>query len=414
VSPRLPDGDGAAPGAPEPGSGQARARGGGLGRLALVTGLWSFGVAISEPFLNAFLWSLGSGWTGIGLFQLAQHLGMVCTFPAGGWLAKRVDRRLPLRLAGLAVAGALLLTLRLSRAAPRHLLGIGFALGVGWGFYWLAQFVFSFDLTAGAWRDRWQGVLGAFGNAADVLAPLAAAAIVAEAGRPAGFSLLFGAAVALLAAALLATRGLPGGATPGRFRLLAAASRAAAGPGWPSVLLAQLALAVRDGAYLFAPSLLVFVLSGSVVDLGAYLAATEVASLAAYAAHARWGTPRLRLASLSAGCLASAAAGSLLALGLSLPLAWSFGLLSAALQPLLRVPVEAVTLDVIGRAADPAGLRVELTVVKEVAVNAARVLSVGAMTLVAARAGTPAVRWWLAGVSVSPWAAWWALRRLGA
>lgn len=378
-----------------------------------VTALWTFGIAIADPFLDAYLWSLRSSWVLIGTFNLAQYLAMVFTFPLAGWLAKRRGARLPLRLAVLAVAATFLSALALGPAAPRQVLGLGLALGAGWGLYWLAQFVFSLDLTVqGRGRDRWQSLAGLLNTGSGLLAPLAAGSIVAAAGRMAGFRWLLAAGLGFLAAALIAAVRLPVRREAEPYRLRSAMPGLHAPGRWAHVLLAHLALALRDGVYLFAPALLIFALSGSALNLGAYLSATQLASLGAYAAFERWGTPELRRPALVLGSILSTAAGLILAAGLDVTRVWAFGLLAAALRPLLRVPIESLTLDVIARRSGTSASRVEHTVVKEVAVNAARVVSIGAMVAVIASAGPGVVRWWLAGVSVTPWFACWALRRL--
>lgn len=421
----------------------------GLGALAAVTGLWTFGVALSAPFLDAYLWTLHASWVILGLFNLAQYLAMVFTFPVAGRLARRRGARLPLRAAAVAVAAALILTLILGVSAPHHVVAIGLALGIGWGLYWLAQFVFSIDLTRrGEGRDRWQSLAGALDTGSGLVAPLIAGAIAA-AGDWAGFrGLLLVTLGVLLLAALLTSR-LPAGSAATKTRVTearrtgwlpgllgAAAARRDAplarnrarasgsstlGPAsaarderslriWRHILQAHAVLAVRDGAYLFAPALLVYVVSGSTLDLGAFLAATKGASLLAYAVLGRWGGPARRRPAMLAGSALSVAAGATLALGLSQPVLWVFGLLIAALGPCLSVPLESCTLDVIALLAGDAGGRVDRTVAKEVAVNAARVVGVGAMVVTVAFLGAGAVRWWLVAVAPLPWVAWLAMR----
>lgn len=381
--------------------------------LALVGGLWSLGVAVSEPFLNAYLWSAGSGWAGIAWFKLSQYVAMVLVFPVAGWLARRAGPRLPLRVAAAAVGTALALTAWLGGAAQRHLLGLGLLLGAGWALYWLAQLVLAVDLTVGAWRDRWQGLLRGLGRLAGVVAPLAAGGVVAALGRPRGFTWLFVAGLALLAASALASLALPppGPSPPDAVDWRLALPGRRRDRDWSAVLLAHLALAWRDGVFFFVPALLIFTLSGSALDMGAYLAGTQALSLTVCAVHARWGGPGLRRASLLAGCAGATAAAVLLCLGSDLAFVWGFGWLATGLQPLLRVPAEAVAVEVIGRRPE---LRVERTVVKEVSVNAARALSVAALLLVVEGAGPGGIRWWLVATSAAPWLAWLSLRGIAA
>jgi hypothetical protein len=236
-----------------------------------------------------------------------------------------------------------------------------------------------------------------------------------------GFRWLLATALAFVGGALLAAFRLPRrSAGRGPFRTAAALPgwrRDAAGnpaeAGWRAVLVAQVAVALRDGVYLFAPALLVYSLSGSALDLGVYVTATQVITLASYAALGRWSRPARRREVLLLGSALSTAAGILLIRPLTVDAAWAFGLYAAAVQPLLGVPLEACTLDVIDlRQLARPGTRVEHTVLKEVLVNGMRVVSVGALVLAVAGSGPAAVRWWLAAVSAAPWLAWAALRRM--
>lgn len=404
---------GDAPVTPQPGAADERSPGLPPAAFVVSTALWSFGVAVAEPFLNAYLWSLRSTWVLIGLFNLAQYLAMVLTFPAAGRLAKRRGAGASLRLAMLAVVLAFLSALVLGRSAPRYALGLGLLLGMGWGLYWLAEYVFSLDLTGrGSGRDRWQSLLGLLTTGSGLVAPLAAGSIVAAAGGIAGFRWLLAAALALIAVAAAVAGHLPARRLAAPFRLWAGWPGQRRNDPWARVLAAQMALALSDGVYLFAPALLVFTLSGSALDLGVYLTATQSVSLAAYLAGERWGAPARRRPALLLGSLLSTAAGLMLVLGFGTALVWGFGLATSALLPLLRVPIEACTLDVIAARTGPDGTGVEHTALKEMTVNAARTVSVGVMVLAVAWAGPAAVRWFLAGVSVCPWCAWWSLRQV--
>ncbi|HVB10890.1 MAG TPA: hypothetical protein VNM16_11060 [Bacillota bacterium] len=386
----------------------------GLVRLGVATGLWTFGVSLSAPFLDAYLWSLHPSWTLIAEFNLAQFGAMVVTFPVAGWLARRRGAALPLRCAAVVIAVAVGAFLAFGAAAPRHVVGLGILLGVGWGLYWLAQFVLNIDFTQpGPGRDRWQAVAGLMTTAAGLAAPLAAGILVAAAGRVLGFRWLLSGGLTFLAASLLVAAGLPS-APGGAFPFRAAVPNRVADP-WGYLLLAHGALGLRDGVYLFAPALLVFALSGSVLDLGVYLAVTQGVSMATYAAHSRWGGPQWRRPSLLLGAGLSAAVGLVLAAGLTVLHVWAFGVLTAALAPLLQVPIEACTLDLIAlRAGTDRAARVSHTVVKEVVVNAARVVSVSLMIGVLAVAGTASLRPWLVAVAATPFIAWWAVSRFPA
>ncbi len=376
-------------------------------RLLLVDALWAAAAALGATFTDAYLWRLGSGWAAISLFNLWQFAAMALAFPLAGYLAKRYDRVLPLRLAAAVVAGAFALLLLLGRDAAHWIAPLGLLLGAGWGCYWLAFFVLGFDLTDRSNRDWFTGSAGVLEAAAALAVPPLAGAL---ADRPGGFRLLFAGALAAFAAVLAVSARLsappPRGATAGHRP-----PWHAAGPGWWGVVAADAALGLRDGVYLFAPALLVFAASRDPLELGAFVTAAQAAGLLANAAAARFGRPRFRRRLVLGGALLGLGAAALLAGAGGLDRLWAFGLLAAAAQPLVKVPLEACTLDVIARGADPALWRVERTTLKEVAVNLARAASVGALALVVGQAGVAAVRIGLMAAAFAPLAAWYVLWR---
>ena len=378
-------------------------------QLLLVDALWATAAALGATFADAYLWRLGSGWAAISVFNLWQFAAMAAAFPLAGYLAKRFDRVLPLRLAAAVVAGAFATLLLLGPAAPRFIALLGVLLGAGWGLYWLAFFVLGFDLTDRDNRDWFTGSAGVLEAAAALAVPPLAGVL---AGRPGGFRLLFGAALAVFAAVLLVSVRL---SAPAR-RFVADGPKIPApghptAPGWWGVVAADAALGLRDGVYLFAPALLVFTVSGNPLELGAFVAACQAASLVANAAAARFGRPRLRRRLVLAGAALGLAAAALLFEGTGIDWLWAFGVLAAAAQPLLKVPLEACTLDVIARGADPGQWRVERTVSKEIAVNLARVCSVGVLALAVGRLGVPTVRVCLMLAALAPLGAWYGLWR---
>ncbi len=378
-------------------------------RLLLVDALWATAAALGATFADAYLWRLGSGWAAISVFNLWQFVAMALAFPLAGHLAQRFDRVLPLRLAAAVVAAAFATLLWLGPAAPRFIALLGVLLGAGWGLYWLAFFVLGFDLTDRGNRDWFTGSAGVLEAAAALAVPPLAGALAV---RPGGFRLLFAGALAAFAAVLVVS-----------IRLSAPARRVVAdqpaipprglssAPGWWGVVAADAALGLRDGVYLFAPALLVFTASDNPLELGAFVAACQAASLVANALAARFGRPRLRRRLAVAGAVLGLVAAALLIAPVGIDGLWAFGLLAAAAQPLLKVPLEACTLDVIARGADPARWRVPRTVVKEVAVNFARACSVGLLAVAVARAGVPAVRVCLMLAAWAPLGAWYGLAR---
>ena len=131
-----------------------------LSLLLVIGGLYSLSIALSNTFVNIFLWKQSGAYLDIALYNLAVVVMQPLTFILAGRWAKKIDRVIVLRIGVIFLSLFYLAVLFAGSRAAEFLLLLGGLLGVGYGFYWLAYNVLTFEITEPETRDFFNGFLG--------------------------------------------------------------------------------------------------------------------------------------------------------------------------------------------------------------------------------------------------------------
>ncbi|KEO84192.1 MFS transporter [Tumebacillus flagellatus] len=346
--------------------------------LLAVNALFAGASALSNTFLNIYLWKLVRGLEQIALYNFLIFLFTALGYVGAGWLAKRTDRLYTLRLgvSFLAVFYVLILVLgpRVAETYP----WLGCLQGAGAGFYWLSMQVLVFEVTEPETRDSFNGVNGFLVAVASGAAPLLAGKLL-TALPESGYRMLFMLSFAMFTASVLCTWRLEHRTSPPDYNLRLGFSPASHGPLWRRKLLVSFFLGFREGVLIFLPFLLVFLVTGNELTASRYLLMTSIASLVAYYIVKRFLTFDRRLLFVTVSGLMLAASVLLLLFQVNTFSLFVFGLLNSLFSPLLLIPYSCHSYDVMGRLPDAVHRKVEYLVVREVAINSGRCLSLGAL-----------------------------------
>lgn len=344
--------------------------------LLLVGGLYSFSVALSNTFVNVFLWRQTGEFFQLGLYNLMIVLLQPLTFIIAGRIAKQVDRIIVLRLGVFILAIYYITVLASGENAGRYLLVLGALLGIGYGFYWLAFNVLTFEITSPENRDFFNGFLGILGSVGGMLGPIIAGFIISRFEQFTGYSIIFGISLGLFGVASALTFFMKRRPAKGVYFFLRIMNERHHNADWKNVTNANIFQGLREGIFAFVINVYVFIVTGSEMALGTFAFINSFVSLISYYLAARYIKKHYRKRSVLMGGILLFATVFLIVFQVTYPLFLVYSAVIAISYPLVLVPFSSTSYDVIGSGWKAAEMRIEYIVVRELFLNVGRAISI--------------------------------------
>ncbi|MCP3025669.1 MFS transporter [Halobacillus sp. A5] len=344
--------------------------------LLLIGGLYSLGIFLSSTFVNIYLWKQSNSYTDIALYNLSIYIMQPLTFIFAGKCAKKIDRVIVLR-AGVIVLSAFFLAVLIigERAAQFNIL-LGSLLGVGYGFYWLAYNVLTFEITEPDTRDFFNGFLGVLQSFGGMTGPLFAGFVISRLDQLTGYTVIFAISFSFFILAVFISFGLSRRKAKGNFSFRRIILERKYNTNWSRILQAHVAQGFREGTFLFAVTIWVYLLTRDEFILGVYNLVYSGFSFLLFFLVTRIVKPSRRKQAIFYAGLALYLSVLLLLMGESLSLLLFYGAVTGVFFPLLYVPYQSLSYDVIGKSWNAGEMRIEYIVVREIFLNAGRVLSI--------------------------------------
>ncbi|WP_066173388.1 MFS transporter [Bacillus marinisedimentorum] len=344
--------------------------------LLTIGGLYSISVALSNTFVNVYLWKQTGRFADIALYNLAIVILQPLTFILAGRWAKKIDRVVVLRLGVIFLSIFYITVLTFGEGASNFLVVLGGLLGVGFGFYWLAFNVLTFEITEPETRDFFNGFLGLLTSFAGMIGPIAAGFIISSMEQLTGYTVIFSISLGFFTGAVVLSFFLKRRSAKGNFSFRRIIEEQKYNKNWKNICIAHFFQGLREGTFVFVIVVWVFVTTQSELALGTFgLVQSSVAFVVYYLA-TRLIKPRHRKKAILAGGLLLYGAIFLILFHLSYTRLIVYAVLISIAYPVLLVPYMSLTYDVIGRSWSAAEMRVEYIVVRELYLNMGRVLSI--------------------------------------
>ncbi|MGE7601213.1 MFS transporter [Peribacillus sp. NPDC097675] len=344
--------------------------------LLLIGGLYSLSVALSNTFVNVYLWKQSGQIIDIAVYNLSMVLFQPITFVFAGRLAKKVDRIIVLRLGVSFMALFYLTVLIVGTRATDYLFLLGALLGIGYGFYWLAYNVLTFEITEPDTRDFFNGFLGALHSFGGMIGPILSGFIISRLEKFTGYSIVFGLSLLLFTIAVFLSFSLNRRPAHGKYFFIKVWKERKNNKNWNLITLAHFFQGLREGTFMFIISITIFVQTGSELALGSYGLLNSAVSFVAYFFVSRYIKQRMRKNAILIGGILLYMGVLLIAFDVTFGKLLVYGGIVAAAYPLLLVPYISLTYDIIGKAKDAAKMRIEYVVVRELFVHFGRIVSV--------------------------------------
>ena len=344
--------------------------------LLLIGGLYSLSTALSNTFVNIYLWKQSGELTDIGLYNLAVVVLQPITFIIAGRWAKKVDRVIVLRIGVSFLALFYIAVLFIGKNASEFLILLGSLLGIGYGFYWLAYNVLIFEITEPETRDFFNGFLGVLTSVGGMIGPFAAGFIISRLENLTGYTIVFGLSLALFSIAVFFSFFIKRRPAEGKYWFQRIVTERKHNQNWRLVTNAHFFQGLREGTFAFIISVFVFVTTGSEFALGTFGLINSGISFLAYFFVSKVIKKNYRLkAILIGGCILYLSI-FLIVFDLSYAKLLFYAGTIAVAYPLILVPYMSITYDVIGTGWKAAEMRIEYIVVRELYLNLGRAVSI--------------------------------------
>lgn len=347
-----------------------------LSLLLIIGGLYSLSVALSNTFVNIYLWKQTGEYSDLALYNLSIVILQPLTFILAGRWAKKIDRVKVLRIGVSFLAIFYLMVLITGKNASTYLLLLGGLLGVGYGFYWLAYNVLTFEITEPETRDFFNGFLGILSSTGGMIGPIAAGIIITRFEKFTGYSIVFGISLSLFALAVFLSFSLKPRPANGRYDFKRILEERKKNENWRLITNAHFFQGLREGTFLFIISVLVYISTGSELALGTFGLINSGISFIAYYAASRLIKKNRRKKAILIGGIILYIAVLIIVWDINYVKLLIYAAMIAVAYPILLVPYVSTTYDVIGSAWKAAEMRIEYIVVREIYINLGRIVSI--------------------------------------
>jgi len=348
-----------------------------LALLLIIGGLYSFGIFLSNTFVNVYLWKHSGDYITIAVYNLGIFIFQSATFVLAGKMAKKMDRIIVLRLGVIFLSLFFLSVLLVGHHIATYNFILGSVLGIGYGFYWLAYNVMTFEITEPDTRDFFNGVFGILESLGGMIAPLLAGMIISYM-TPAhkGYMTIFALSFGLFILAVICTFFLQRRQAEGNFYLKKVIMERRKNRNWRLTLNAHVFQGLREGMFLFVITIWVFLITEDELYIGIFNLLLSGLSLVFYFVATRLIKSPMRKQAILFASILLYGSVFIIVFDTSYLKLIMYALVVGAAMPIINVPYVSMTYDVIGQAKEAKSWRIEYIVAREMFVNIGRIASI--------------------------------------
>jgi YQGE family putative transporter len=343
-----------------------------LKRFILTIGLFTAASVLSDTFVNIYIWRLKADYIPITVYMLSCYFAVPVVFYLCGYIGMRIDR-VSLYIAGIICFAAFYFMVLIFREnITSHVILWGFVKGLAMGFFWFGYHTLAFDFTSVANRDKFYAVTNLLSGACALLGPVIAGFIITTFKGFNGYYVIFACSAVLFAASVALSFSMKSKPIKKPYKiedLLFTKNKK-----WRNTMAAYFFLAGKDAIGMFLIGILVFKSTGSEFTLGQYTMLVAVATIASSYLMGKYSKPDTRKGYVLSGAVIAFLTVFLLIYKINFVTLLIYGIFSAIADTLVRIPISAHALDVIGLDAHANERKMEYLVAREVPIAAGRIL----------------------------------------
>lgn len=345
---------------------------------------FQFGASMSGLFLNLYLWRLTQDLAVNGVYNIIVFLLTPPAFALGGWIAKRRDRMVTYRLGIFMIAIFYFMVVIAQEQVAQYYIWFAIFNGFAAGLYWTGYLVIQYDVSTEANRIRFLAINMVVFNSAGLAGPALAGYIIQRSEGLKGYIFIFMLAfIMFLIAALISFRIPKVESHHKAYYLRFMGLVMHKNRRWLKALYSFFVLGLFQGIMLFLPNIMLFQTVGRedwVGYLGVFFSSLTVATGYVISRKAQKENVRKYVFMSTTGV---AIGSALLLIQVEF---WSvalFMILFSICNPLAVNTLTSYYYRLIGTLPLKGQLRVESVVMRELFLNAGRVLSITLLILLA-------------------------------
>ena len=347
---------------------------------------WSFtlGASMSGVFLNLYLWRLTESLAVNGGYNIIVFALTPFAFAWAGKWVKKKDRMFVFRLGVIFNAVFYLLVVIAQENVADYFYVFAVLNSLANSFYWTGYLVLMYDVSTPENRLRYMSTNMIAFTFASLIGPAIAGFVISKFESLTGYVIIFAFAFCMFVfTAIISFRLKPIVSHHKTYYLRLMGLLIRKNSAFRKVLIGYLLFGTFQGIMMFLPNILLFAVLPQ-EDMVGYLGVlfSLVGILAGYLMSRYGKDSRLRLYVFAAS-LGFTAASSILLIDLNVWTVVGFMLLQAFFQPVFGNPTGAYYYQMIGQLPLKGELRVETLVLREVFVNAGRILSITVLIFLA-------------------------------
>ncbi|UJF36261.1 MFS transporter [Paenibacillus hexagrammi] len=345
--------------------------------LLAVNALFGIANVLSGTFVGVYLWKAKNDYAIIGWFTLVTYLAMALTFWLAGKWVKEYNKMNCLRVGVAVSAGFYMMVLWLGSGSVNHIVPLGMVQGISSGLFWVSFNVVYFEVTDPDSRDKFNGWAGLLGAMSGIVAPWISGLLIVTLGDVLGYRLIFSISLGIFLLGVVVSFFLKKRKIEGKYEwFLTVRCLKQKDTPWKRVFMALVAQGFREGVFGFMIGLLVYISTSSEGSLGNFVLINSAVSLISFWAAGRFIKPHYRKTAMLVGA-------SMMVLVI-LPFFWKlnfatllvFGVGVSLFLPMYTIPMVSAVFDLIGSDECSVKQREEYVVLRELGLNAGRILGV--------------------------------------
>lgn len=344
--------------------------------LLLIGGLYSIGLFLSNTFVNVYLWRQTEDFLTIATYHLAIVMSKSITFIFAGKITKKIDRVIVLRLGVIFLSLFFLTVLLLQESAAYFNVLLGILIGIGYGFYWLAFNVLTFEITEPYNRVFFNGILGGLQSISGMIGPMLAGSIILYMETNVGYMTIFSTSFILFIIAVVLSFFIQRRYTDGIYDLNTVIKEVGKNDNWKNILIANFFQGVRDGVFVFVIPIWIFITTASEFSLGLFNLVLNGFALIVFLLLTAFMKDIWRKKLIFISSIIISFAIFLIVFEINFITLMIYAFVIGVSFPIITVPFQSLSYDVIGKSYAAKNLRIEYIVILEISTNLGSLLSI--------------------------------------